>query len=228
MAINQVSFTCLGSSFSLLSSFLSWLSLLWYCLLFGWGSLSSLLWWLGLCRLLFFLLSGFWGLWSFYFFMLVMCSPFFFNVFRKNLFVFSSLVLGGFVFVQSNFLFQSLSSQSLFSDNSLDSRRFVESLVTFLDFSSHDVLSYIILLSQSEDLSNVVSSLWSQLSWLISISDSFNFSFSLLHDLESNHSKVWSTDATSDRLSFSFSSSSWSVCSCPYINCYIKILLFNR
>jgi hypothetical protein len=52
-------------------------------------------------------------------------------------------------------LFDFLSSDSLLSNESLDLGGLEESLISLLDFSSDDVLSDIISLSESEDLSDV-------------------------------------------------------------------------
>jgi hypothetical protein len=52
-------------------------------------------------------------------------------------------------------LFDLLSSDSLLSNESLDLGGLEESLISLLDFSSDDVLSDIISLSESEDLSDV-------------------------------------------------------------------------
>lgn len=111
---------------------------------------------------------------------------------------------------------QLLSSDSLLSYESLDLWWFVECLVSLLHFSSHDVLSNIVLLSEVEDLSNIVGSLGAESSWLITISDSFDLSVTLLDDSEGDDGKIWATDATSNWLSLSLSSSSGSVSWCLY------------
>lgn len=114
-------------------------------------------------------------------------------------------------------LVDSLSSDSLLSDKSLDLWSFVEDLIFFAlnllgDLSSDNVLGDIILsLSENESLSDVLGSLWSESSWSVGISESSNFSLTLDEDLEGNDGKIWSADATSGRLSLSFTCSSWSV-----------------
>lgn len=138
----------------------------------------------------------------------------FLDVLGENLIILCLGFFGGLVAFNLLSLLESLSSESLFGDESLDLWRFVEGLVSLLDFSSDDVLSHIIGLSQGEDLSNVVGSLGAESSGLITIGDSFDFSITLLDDLEGNNGKVWAADATSDRLSLSLSSSSGSVGSC--------------
>ena len=116
----------------------------------------------------------------------------------KSFFVLSSEFLLSLVSQDLSLLLDYLSSKSSLSDKSLDLGGLVESLITFLDFSSDNVLSNIISLSQSEDLSNIVSSLRSESSGLITVSNTFDFSLSLLNDSESNNSKIGSTDASSD------------------------------
>ena len=111
---------------------------------------------------------------------------------------------------------ENLSSDSFFSNKSLNLSGFVESLISFFKFSSDNVLSYIILFSQSESLSDVIGSFWSKSSWSLSISKSSKFLWSFFNNFKCNYGKIWTTDASSYRLSFSFSGSSWSVQSCSY------------
>ena len=109
-------------------------------------------------------------------------------------------------------LVDNLSSDSLLGDESLNTWRLVEGLVTSLDLSSNDVLSDIILsLSEDEGLSNVSSSLWSESSWSLDVGKSSNVLISLDENLKGDDSKIWSTDASSAGLSLSLSGSSWSV-----------------
>lgn len=121
----------------------------------------------------------------------------FLDVLRKNLIVLGLGLLFLLVSLLLLLLVDSLSSESLLSDESLYFGGFVEGLVTFLDFSPDNVLSDIILLSKSEHLSDVVGSLGSKSSWLVTISNTLNLTFSLLGDLKSNHSKIGTTDASS-------------------------------
>jgi hypothetical protein len=65
-------------------------------------------------------------------------------------------------------------------------------------------------------LSDVTGSLGSESSWLNVGGNSIDLTLTLLGNLEGNNSKVWATDATSDRLSLSFSGSSWSVSTGSY------------
>jgi len=68
-------------------------------------------------------------------------------------------------------LVELLSSDSFLSDESLDFRCFEEGFVLFLDFSVDNVLSNIVLLSESEHLPDIVGSLGSKLSRSVSIGD---------------------------------------------------------
>ena len=87
------------------------------------------------------------------------------------------------------------------------------------DGSSDNVLSDIILsLSEDESFSDVLSSLWSESSWSVSVGKSSDFTLTLDEYLEGNDGKIWSADASSGRLSLSFSGSSWSIESGSYSN----------
>ena len=110
----------------------------------------------------------------------------------------------------------SLSSQSGGSDESLDVWWLVSGLLTNDDFSSDNILSWVILLSEGESLSDAADSLWSKSSWSWCVSESWNFGITLNENLEGNDSEVWSTDASSCWLSLSLSGSSWSVECGPY------------
>lgn len=126
-----------------------------------------------------------------------MVASLFLDVLGEDLIVLSLSFLFLLVSLLLLLLVDSLSSESLLSDESLNFRGLVEGLVALLDFSPHNVLSHIILLSQSEHLSDVVGSLGSKSSWLVTISNTLNLTFSLLGDLKSNHSKIGSTDTSS-------------------------------
>jgi hypothetical protein len=128
----------------------------------------------------------------------VMMSLSFLDVLGENLIVLGLLLLGLLEFVELLLLDESLSSESLLGHESLDLGGFVESLVTLLNFSSHDVLSNIVLLSEVEDFSNVVGSLGAESSWLVTISNTFDLLVTLLDDSEGNDGKIWATDAASD------------------------------
>ena len=110
-----------------------------------------------------------------------------------------------------------LSSESGGSDESLHVWWLVSGLLANFDFSSNNILSWVILLSEGEGLSDVADSLWSKSSWSGSISESCYLCVSLNENLECNDSKVWSTDTSSSWLSLSLSRSSWSVEGGSYI-----------
>lgn len=109
------------------------------------------------------------------------------DVLGEDLVVLSSLLLGLLESVDLLSLDQLLSSESLLSDESLDLWWFVESLVSLLDFSSHNVLSNIVLLSEVEDLSDIVGSLGAESSWLITVSDTLDLLVTLLDNSEGDH-----------------------------------------
>ena len=100
-------------------------------------------------------------------------------------------------------LVDSLSSDSLLGDESLDLWGLVENLIVFAlnlhgDGSSDNVLGDIILsLSEDESLSDVLGSLWSESSWSIGVGESSNLSLTLDEDLKGNDGKIWSADASS-------------------------------
>lgn len=120
-----------------------------------------------------------------------------FDHLRKELVILRSLFLLELECLFLSLFKESLPSQSLFGDESLDLRRLVKGLVLLFDLSSHDILPDIVLLSQSKDLSDVVGSLGSESSWLVTIGDSLDLLLSLLHDSEGNDCEVGPTDAAS-------------------------------
>jgi hypothetical protein len=120
------------------------------------------------------------------------------DVLGEDLVVLDLVDLGLFVSGELVSLFDSLSSDSLFSDESLDLGGFVESLVTLLDFSSDYVLSHIVLLSQGEGLSDGRGSLGAESSGLVTIGNTFDFGITLLDDSESNNGEIGTADAASD------------------------------
>ena len=143
--------------------------------------------------------------------MFMVSNSLFLDILREDLVVLGSGFLFLLVSLLLLFLIDSLSSESLLSNESLNFRGLVESLISLFNFSPHDVLSNIISLSEGEHLSDVVSSLGSKSSWFVTISNSFNLSFSLSCDLEGNDCKIRSADASSYGLSLSLTSSSGSV-----------------
>ena len=135
--------------------------------------------------------------WSSWFSMTVMGGFLLLDVLGEDLVVLCLVILGLLKLLNLCSLDELLSSDSLLSDESLNLGGFVESLISLFDFSSNNVLSDIVLLSESEDLSDVVGSLGAESSWLISIGDTFDFSISLLGDSEGNNGKIWAANASS-------------------------------
>jgi len=133
------------------------------------------------------------------------------EVLGEELLISDAGLFAGLPSVLLDLLVEGLSSDSLLGDESLDLWGLEEGLVASLDFSSDNVLGHIVLLSEGESLSDGVGSLWSKSSWSLDISEAGNLTVSLLEDLEGDDRKVWSTDASSDGLSLSLTSSSWSV-----------------
>lgn len=120
------------------------------------------------------------------------------DVLGEDLVVLGLVVLGLLVSGELGSLVNDLSSDSLFSNESLDLGGFVESLVTLLDFSSDYVLSHIVLLSQDEGLSDGRGSLGAESSGLVAIGNTFDFSITLLNDSEGDNGKIGTADAASD------------------------------
>ena len=198
-----------GSNLSLLGCGLDW-SL-------HWGSGGSLdgssgdnfLWLLFLCRCGF--SSG-----------VSVCSLSFLDVLGEDLVVLSLELLWFLEAVDLCSLDKSLPSESLLGNESLDVGWLVESLVSLLDLSSNNVLSNVVLLSESENLADVAGSLGSESSLSSLVGNTFDFSVSLLDDLEWDDSKIGSADAASNWLSLSLAGSSWSVGSGLYLKIVIR------
>lgn len=134
--------------------------------LFSWGSFWLWSW-----------LSGFLG------------SFLLLEIFGEEFLVSDVSFLVGFPGVDSGVLVDDLSSNSLFGDESLDRGGFVENFTVTgsgFSWSSDNVLSNIIGLSENESFSDVSSSLWSESSWSFGIGESFNFSISFDKDSEGN------------------------------------------
>ena len=134
----------------------------------------------------------------------------------------------GFPGVDSGVLGDDLSSNSLLGDESLDVGGFVENFTigsSGLSWSSDNVLSNIIGLSENESFSNVSGSLWSKSSWSLGIGEAFNFSISLDEDSKGDDRDVGSNDASSAGLSLSLSRSSWSVKGDTYNSIKINLVI---
>lgn len=105
----------------------------------------------------------------------------------------------------------SLSLQSLRSDQSLDLWSLGEGLAVLLDGSSDNVVSDVVLLGQTEELSDVVGSLRTQSLWGGGVGQTLNVLLTLLDDSKSKDGQVLVDNAASDGLSLSLTRSSWSV-----------------
>ena len=125
-----------------------------------------------------------------------------FQVFRKELFVSNMSLNASLKLILLDLLVDNLSSDSLFSDKSLYLWCFVESFfgisLSFFNFSSNNVLSHIILLSKNKGLSDSVCSFWTESSWSLVVGEAFDFAFSLNEHFESDNSKIWSANASSN------------------------------
>ncbi len=150
------------------------------------------------------------------------------DVLREDFVILSSEFLGLLEAVNLSSLEECLSSNSLLGDESLDLGGFVESLVTLLDLSSNNVLSHVVGLSESEDLSDVGGSLGSESSGLGVGGHTVDLSLALLDDLEGDDGKIGTADAASDGLSLSLTSSSGSVGCGLYLKIKLIFLLINR
>lgn len=105
----------------------------------------------------------------------------------------------------------SLSLQSLRSNQSLDLRSLGVSLTVLLNGTSDNVVSDVILLGQTEELSDVVGSLRTQSLWGGDIGQTLNVGLTLLDNGKGNDGQVLVDDTASDGLSLSLTVSSWSV-----------------
>ena len=140
----------------------------------------------------------------------------FLNETGEELLVLSSSISGGLGALILVSLHDLLSSDTLVGDESLDSWGLVVGLVTLGDSSVVHVSTNIVGLLEVEVSTDVVSSLLGETVVLRLVSESGDVLLSSLDNAEGNDSKVWSTDATTDRLSLSLSSSSWLVKSATY------------
>lgn len=128
------------------------------------------------------------------------------EVLGEELLILDVSLSGGLPGVDLALLVERLSSQSLVSDESLDLRSLVEGLVTLLDLSADNILGDIVLLSESVGLSDLASSLGAESSRLLRVGKTFDFTGTLLENLEGNDAKIRTADATSDGLSLSLTS----------------------
>ena len=140
----------------------------------------------------------------------------FLNETGEELLVLSSSISRGLGALRLVSLHDLLSSDTLVGDESLDSWGLVVGLVTLGDSSVVHVSTNIVGLLEVEVSTDVVSSLLGETVVLRLVSESGDVLLTSLDNAEGNDSKVWSTDATTDRLSLSLSSSSWLVKSATY------------
>lgn len=108
-------------------------------------------------------------------------------------------------------LHSSLSLESLWGNESLDLWSLGVGLVSLGDLSSDNKVSNVVLLGQTEELSDVVGSLWSESLWSLDVGESLDVGVTLLGDDQVKGSNVVTDDATTDGLSLSLTGSSWSV-----------------
>lgn len=101
----------------------------------------------------------------------------------------------------------SLAADSLVSDQALDARSFVESLVSLLDLAADDVLGAVILLTEGEGLLDLANSLRSESARLLVIGEAGDLAGTLLQDFEGEDAKVGTGDAASDGLALALTSS---------------------
>jgi len=134
------------------------------------------------------------------------------SVLIKDLVVVNDGLLGSFPSSLLVSLVNSLSSESSISDQSLDLGSLISDGLAFLfDLSSDDESSDIIILGQSEELSDSGGSLGSKSLGLLGVSETSNGLFTDLGNGKGDDGKIGSDDTSSDGLSLSFTSSSGSV-----------------
>jgi len=134
------------------------------------------------------------------------------SVFFEDLLVVSLSLSGSFPSGLLVSLVNSLSSESVVSDQSLDLGGLSSDGLAFLfDLSSDNKSSNVIILVQSEELSDLGGSLGAESLGDLIVGQTFDIGFTLLGDGESDNGKIGSDDAASDGLSLSFTLSSGSV-----------------
>jgi len=134
------------------------------------------------------------------------------SVFLEDLLVVSLGLSGSFPSGLLVSLVNSLSSESVVSDQSLDLGGLSSDGLAFLfDLSSDNKSSNVIILVQSEELSDLGGSLGAESLGDLRVSQTFDIGFTLLGDGESDNGKIGTDDAASDGLSLSFTLSSGSV-----------------
>ena len=99
------------------------------------------------------------------------------------------------------------SAEALVGDDALDLGGLVEGLVALLDLAADNVLGDIVLLAESESLSDLASPLGTESARLLVISEASNLTGALLENLEGKDAKVGAGDAASDGLTLALASS---------------------
>lgn len=105
----------------------------------------------------------------------------------------------------------SLSLQSLRGNETLDLWSLGVGLVALGDLTSDDKLANVVLLGQTEELSNVVGSLWSQSLWNGLVGETLDFLLTLLKDDQTQDGQIRANNASTDGLSLTLTSSARSV-----------------
>lgn len=136
---------------------------------------------------------------------------------RDELLVLHGVLLALLVLLGLLVLPDSLATESLLSDESLDLGGLPEGLVSSLDGSVANVLAHIVLaLVEVEEGGDVGSSLLLAHVWSVDVGDASDVLLTLLDDAEGNDGKIWASNASSDRLSLPLTSPAWSVGSSAY------------
>lgn len=104
-----------------------------------------------------------------------------------------------------------LSAEALVGNDALDLGGLVEGLVALLDLAADNVLGDIVLLAESESLSDLASPLGTESARLLVVSEASNLAGTLLENLEGKDAKVGAGDAASDGLTLALTSSSGTV-----------------
>jgi len=107
----------------------------------------------------------------------------------------------------------SFTLETLRSHQSLDLRGLGVCLLSFFsgDLSLDNVFSHIISTVEVEERSQFTGTLWAKTTWSFLVGDIWDFFFSLLDNDEGKDGDIGIDNASSDGLSFTFTSSSWSV-----------------
>ena len=120
------------------------------------------------------------------------------DVLGEDLIVVGSELLGLLEALNLGLLGELLSSESLLGNESLNLGALVEGLVLLLDLATHNVLSHVVLLAESEDLTDVGSSLGAEAAGLVVGGNTLDVSITLLNDLEGDDGQIGTADAAAD------------------------------